>query len=269
MSALSATGRLLVVTATGLLALSLLAGCSSGSADTPAATSTAAEKGAPAKATEEPAKEAAAPAKLNAEGLLAGNATPADLPAGEPGKVSVVYTGPFNTASSTLPIVIRNSTDAAISHIDASATARTATGALIATGTSQGTSPAQVPPGGLTMGYIYFETAPPADATYEFSFETIEADTTSYNSASVQTVEAVRSGDSIVGTGKNTTGATLTGPYSVQLYCFDPAGQLAATTGTFANEDGEVAPDGTVSFTAALYDTSCESYLVGIGGWFA
>lgn len=222
---------------------------------------------------DEPAPEAepaeVTPLALNADGLLAGNAPIAEYAAGEPGAVSVVFAGPFDPDQSIVPFVFRNNTDAAVSHVDASATARDAGGTLAGAGSSQGTTPAQIPPGGLGMAYIFFDSPIPADAQLEFTFETSPADTSSYNTADLRTVEAVVTGDAIVGTAVNETGATLEGPFSVTLHCFDEAGALKNIQISFANEDGPIEDGGTVSFSMSLYGDPCGSFLIGTSGWFS
>ena len=84
------------------------------------------------------------PQPFNAGGLLNGDANP-EFPAGDPDKVAVVAQAPIDKdndfGSATLTFAFRNNTDAAISHVDWTATA-TADGKLVATGSSQGTQPA-------------------------------------------------------------------------------------------------------------------------------
>lgn len=211
------------------------------------------------------------PQPFNVGGFLAGNAKP-DFPAGEPGEVAVVAEGPLKKdliGAASLPVAFRNNTADAISHIDLSATART-NGKLVASGRSQGTIPAQVRPGEVGLGFIYFEDAKSLMDTgvkYEFTAETMPADTSSYNTAPLKVAEATANGTSIVGTANNATGKALTGPYSVEVYCFD-SGKLAARVGAFADQDGDIEADATVSFTADLLDTKCRTFTVGVSGYF-
>ncbi len=213
-----------------------------------------------------------APLPFNSEHLLFGTATPS-FAAGTPGKVAVVAVGPlaqFPSGGSQFPFAFRNKTDAAISHVEWSATARS-NGALVATGKSVGIDPAQLPPGAVGLAYINFglgTKAPPANAKYEFSVQTVPADKSSYNTASLKVTKASHSGASIVGTATNTTGARLQGPYSVDVYCFG-AGKLLSEYGAFADQDSDVEPNGTVSFTANLYGASCPTFVVGVSGYFA
>lgn len=257
-----------VLVALTALAVATLAGCSStggdqlgneGGVTTPATTS--AEEAAPAQAV---------PLGLNADGLLGGNATVTDFDAGEQGVVSTVDVGQFDAGSRTLPFVFRNNTSEAISHVNASATVRDAGGALTATGSSQGTVPAQIPPGGLGLAYIFFEQGEvPDGATFEFTFDTSPADTSSYNTGDLQVTEASATDDGVIGTASNQTDATLTGPYSVDVYCFDESGALLSNTRGFANENNDIPPAGTVSFSTSFYGDECPTFLTGVTGYFS
>lgn len=197
--------------------------------------------------------------------LMSGTATP-DFPEGEPGEVSVVQVGPFD--GSSLLFAYRNNTDVGISHIDWSATARSG-GKIVATGSSQGGTPAQVPPGGVGLAYIYFgsDTNLPTDAEYEFSENHMPADTSPYNSAPFVITETNNVGGSIVGAAVNRTGSRITGPYSVNVYCFD-GNDLTSSARSFTEQSGDLEDGGTVSFTADLHGEQCPTYLVGVSGWF-
>lgn len=180
--------------------------------------------------------------------------------------MSVVQIGPFD--GSSLLFTYRNNTDAAISHIDWSATARSG-GKIVATGSSQGGTPAQVPPGGIGLAYIYFgsDTNLPTDAEYEFSENHMSADVSAYNSAPFVITETNDVGGSIVGAAVNRTGSKVTGPYSVNVYCFD-GNDLTSSTRSFTEQGGDLEDGGTVSFTADLHGEQCPTYLVGVSGWF-
>jgi hypothetical protein len=53
------------------------------------------------------------------------------------------------------------------------------------------------------------------------------------------------------------------------VFCFDAANKLIDVGGGFADQDGDVAPSGTLTFTADLYGASCPRYLVGATGYYA
>lgn len=215
--------------------------------------------------------EPVAPLAFNASGLLAGTAIP-NLPEGEDGKVSVVQIGPLKEqgGAATLPFAFRNNTSEGISHVDWTGTARSG-GSIVATGSSQGTIPAQVKPGEIGLAFIYFahgSTPPPADAQYEFTVNTSELDQDAYNTAPLKVTEANASGDAIVGAAVNQTGESVEGPFAVSVYCFD-GDQLLGKHGAFAEQDGPAAPDGQVTFSASLYGADCPTFTVGVGGYFA
>lgn len=94
------------------------------------------------------------PQPFNASGLLGGNAKP-NFPDGDPGEVSVVQVGPLDPDQGILLFAFRNNTSQGISHVDWAATARSG-GKIVSTGSSQGTEPAQVQPGEVGLGYIFF-----------------------------------------------------------------------------------------------------------------
>lgn len=102
---------------------------------------------------------------------------------------------------------------------------------------------------------------------YEFTAKTVPADTSSYNTAPLTVGEATANGSSIVGTATNKTGKPLTGPYSVQVYCFT-GNKLVEQLGDFADQDADIVADTKVSFTVALYDTKCPNFTVGVSGYF-
>jgi hypothetical protein len=211
------------------------------------------------------------PQKFNASGLLAGSANP-NLPAGDPGKVSVVQVGPLTKdpiGSATLPFAFRNNTAEDISHVDWTGTARSA-GAIVTTGSSQGAIPAQIRPGEIGLACIYFQLnskLPPDDAQYEFTVNTSPANQSSYNTAPLKVTEVNPSGDSIVGAAVNNTGARVAGPFAVSAYCFD-ADALLAQHGSFAQQTGPLTAGGQATFTDALYGAKCPSFVVGVSGFF-
>ena len=120
------------------------------------------------------------------------------------------------------------------------------------------------------MAYIYFDNsaAVPDGAEYEFTVSTSPVDTNSYNTAPFKVTEANLVGDSIVGAATNETGAGATGPYSVGVYCFDGDNLISHFT-EFAEQDGEIADGGAVTFSAPLYGAGCPSFTLGVGGYFS
>ena len=247
-----------------LAATLLLTAC--GSSSEPAASD------APETVSSAPAEEAAATEvealPFNASGYLGGTAQP-NFDAGEAGEVAVVQIGPLDTASGTLIFAFRNNTSESISHVDWTATARSG-GSIVATGSSQGTTPAQLQPGEAGLSYIFFDNAEaiPANAEYEFQASSSAAYTSPYNTAPLTVTEANVSGDSIVGSATNETGAETTGPYSVEVYCFEGDALLSSMI-TFAEQTDEVPDGGAVTFSANLFGDPCPTFVVGVSGYFS
>jgi hypothetical protein len=182
--------------------------------------------------------------------------------------MSVVQVGPLDTLSGTLLFAFRNNTTETVSHVDWSATAK-ASGSLVGSGASQGTIPAQIQPGEVGLAYIYFDNADafPDGVEYEFAAQTMPADQSFYNTADLTVTEANLVGGSIVGTAANKTGASIAGPFGGQIYCFD-GDNLISTTWTYANETGPLGDGETVNFSTDLYGSSCDSFVVGMTGYF-
>ncbi|WP_405216514.1 hypothetical protein [Agrococcus sp. Ld7] len=255
--------------AVAALAIAMLAGCASAAPAQEAPEETTTNEVSVSTAPEAPAEpETIEPLALNADGLLGGNATVTDFDAGEPGEVSMVSVGTLNPDSGTLPFVFRNNTAEAVSHVDATATIRDSAGALVANGSSQGTTPGQILPGGLGLAYLYIEEGEvPEGAEIEINFATSPADQSPFNTANLRVAEWSETEDGFIGTAANETGVALSGPFSVQVYCFDETGALTTTTGGYANEQ-EVDADGSASFSHSFYGDACSSYYVGVTGWF-
>ncbi|NYG97922.1 hypothetical protein FJ656_19165 [Schumannella luteola] len=251
----------------GAVALAL-SGCatSSGSQNVPAGSS-----GKSGSSSSSSAAKPVGSLPWNAGGFLGGNATPT-VADGEKGKVSVVSQGVLESdgfGSGTLLIAFRNNTDKAVSHVDFTGTAN-AGGKIVASGESQGTIPAQVQPGEAGFSFIYFSDVAsiPADGVeYKFKASTSAADTSSYNTAPLTVTQADNNGTAIIGGAENKTKKPLTGPYSVEVYCLN-GNDLAKQIGTFATEDGDIEAGDSVSFSVDLYGGTCDSFVLGVSGYF-
>lgn len=255
------------------IASSLLPFAACSSADDPDRTgstpaSTPDETEPPSEETSTPEETAVEALPFNASGLLGGTARPR-FDDGEPGEVSVVQVGPLDTDQGILLFAFRNNTTDGISHVDWTATARSG-GSIVGTGSSQGTIPAQVAPGEVGLGYIFFENAGalPGNAEYEFAVETSPVDTTSYNTAPLTVTEVNLVGQAIVGSATNETGASTEGPFSVAMYCFE-GNDLAWYTSSFTEQDGPIEDGGIATFTVDLYGDRCAKYVIGVDGYFS
>jgi hypothetical protein len=205
--------------------------------------------------------------------VMAGNVAPS-YPTGDADQIAVVALGPitYSPTGGILPIALRNNTAAAVSRISITGTAEDASGAAIATASSQQqVEPAQLAPGQLGYSFIHFDvSAPqvPPGSTYEFTIKSNPADTSALNTASVKVNTASTSSDSIVGSATNTTGAKLQGPYSVQAFCFDAQGNLNSSQAMTTDQIGDIPAGGTVKYAIPLHGSSCSHYLVGISGLY-
>ena len=224
--------------------------------------------------TPQPAKSASTIEKSvvpTQSSFLAGNAHP-QFPAGPAGKVSVVYQAPISPQQNgtAVPIVLNNNSSKAVAHVDISGTAKNAAGKIVGSGSSQGTYPSVIKPGQWALAFIYFQSGDGLDSsdTMSFNVNTSSADTSSYNTAAVQVTQANMSSGSITGGVQNTTGHVVTGPISVDVYCFDANGHPTYEQGGFTSSSGDLAPNATDSFQINLSDQQCSSYLVGASGYY-
>jgi hypothetical protein len=184
-----------------------------------------------------------------------------------------VYQAPIQAQSvgTSVPIVFRNNTSAAIAHVDVSATAKDPRGKIVASGSSQGTDPSTIQPGQWAFAYIYFEpgTALASNDTLLFTFQSMPTSTDSFNTAAIQVTQANLSGSSIAGGVQNTTGHPVQGPISVHAYCLNSSGDPTSDiTGFTSSMSGDLAPNATGSFQLDLYDQRCSSFLVGASGFY-
>ena len=256
-------------------AILVLAGCSSTSDEqSDKGPSTTASGGAATESTTTTAaKGKGAEPTTSAALFVSGN--PAIGP-GEPGKLSVVAVGkPKGEMGSTVPVVFRNNTKDTLTSLELSGTARGADGSLIGSGEDQGIEPFIVNPGEWAFGYVYFDTALPADAKIEVTARGDEAkgsislfDKIPLKVSEVNLVKQ-EFGDNYVGIVVNTSDEKALDSGSVLIACFDaasqPIGVLSGTT------DGEISKGGTASFSVDTYssDGQCASYAVGASGYAA
>ncbi|MGN8025961.1 hypothetical protein [Microbacterium sp. 22242] len=253
--------------ALGTLAV-VLSGCSVASAPTTHQTVEASDAATPKAAT-----KSITPKDFNSSQLLGGSVKPS-FPEGDAGKVSVVAQGQLSKTegmgSGMLLIAFRNNTADAVSHVDFSVAAK-AGGKVVASGNSQtGSIPAQVQPGEVALDYIYFDnvaSVPDTGVTYEFTTQTLPADTSSYNTAALKVTQADNNGEAIIGSATNTSDKTLMGPYGVYAYCFD-GDNLSMLLQDYATPGSELGAGDQVAFTVNLYDRTCDVFALGVSGYF-
>lgn len=220
----------------------------------------------PPEATDPPPPEASA-AGLTASEFIAGTAS-VDLPAGQAGEVSIVATGPYSGDS--LPVVVRNNSSSSVVDVGLTGVARSASGELLASGEDQGLHPEFVRPGEIAFGFVYFgfDVELPTDTEYELTVtsDAVSGDSQAFGALDLRMVELELLDDRIVGIAENGHDQTVEGPIDVSVLCFDSAGQITSTQGSFADQD-MVEPGGTASFTVDLFGSPCELFIAGSSGW--
>jgi hypothetical protein len=221
--------------------------------------------GAPASATSTAASE---PKPLGPSDVLAGTAT-VTPPAGPAGKLAVVTVGRDSGVIETyFPVVVRNNTSDAVSHVDMAVTAKDAAGKVIGSGASQHFAPQDIESGEASLAYVYFANKLPRGTKFDFSFDSQPPSTDPFAMADLKVNQANHRGSHIVGIATNTKGKTLQGPFSVAVFCFTPAGRLTTTQATFANGPDSLAANKTVSYDIDLVYKPCSTFLVGSSGFF-
>lgn len=196
---------------------------------------------------------------------IAGNAFDLVAP-GTPGEVSVVATGPLPTDEmATQLVLVRNLTGAPVGRTSIIATARDASGALVALGASFLPTPVLVPDGGLAMMRVRFQPAQiPAGAMVEYQV---------WNAAPRPEVETLQglalAIDEMVfmdgryqGTVTNTAEVDAWGG-SVLVMCFGPDGTVTAT-GAGTVDPFKLSPGATGTFAVSTA-AECDRYIVAAG----
>ena len=270
--ALATTATLALVPAFSVNAFAFSSGSSGSNQDVPTTTTTTPRPTTttPRPTTTTPVDTTVKPLPFNSSGLLGGNANP-NFPEGEQGEVSLVQVSSLERAefgsSATLLFAFRNNTKQTITSIDWTVTARSE-GKIVATGSGKTTTPVQVKPGEVGLSHVWFSNgaAIPDDAEFEFSVSTRVAGTPILDNAQLTVTEANLSGSAIVGAAVNNTGAQVSGPFRVNIYCFD-GDNLLSQDSTFTDQSGQIAPGGVVTFSNELYGQDCQSFTVGVSGF--
>ena len=127
----------------------------------------------------------------------------------------------------TIPLVVRNNTSEVVHGIEVHATAHGATGAIIASGSSQGFHPDTVQPGQITLGFAYFEQKGlPAGTTIEYQVTSEPGpDSGVMPSVDLPITQTNQAGGYVTGVAANPTGNPVQRA-RVDVTCFTPQGQL-------------------------------------------
>lgn len=216
-------------------------------------------------ATEAPAEVVPLPPNANPALAVVGVDT---LPAGEPGKLSVIAQASELSSSGSLPIVVRNMTDKPVARIQVTGTARDASGTLVGSGSDQGFTPFVVGPGEIAFGYVYFGfDGVPEGTTFELSVSGSKPGDVFLGGVDLVVAEQNRTGDSIVVALRNDTDKEISGPISLDLMCFDEAGVPTGTGFGFTDQD-TAAPGATVTGTISIIlARGCDRYILGGSGY--
>jgi hypothetical protein len=187
------------------------------------------------------------------------------LPAGHQGQIEVVATGTYD--GNTLPVIVRNNSDKAISSIKVTATVKNAAGNLIAAGGDQGLRPGTLAPGDYALGYLYFDGAElPTDATFEFDVASTLASDDRFNAIyDLTIIEANYLDGRIVGFLQNDTDKTVQG-VGITVLCMDPQGAITGEQTGYLDKD-EVVPRAKSAFQVDFYDLTCETFVVAASGY--
>lgn len=185
------------------------------------------------------------------------------LPPGEPGEISVVLVGEYET---WLPVIIRNNTAAPVSRVEVSAAAQSPAGELIGAGNSLEFLPNVVEPGEYAIGNVSFSFLDlPPDTSFEFTiesqpgdFETILHDLT--------VVSAIHQGDRIVGEIENSSGVIIDDSAQVTFACMDSAGNLTKVDFTYT-ADGSIDPGEIAIFQIDEYYFPCDVFVLTASGY--
>ncbi len=174
------------------------------------------------------------------------------LPAGAPGKISVVAQGAYGTYSpgTVLPVVVRNATKRAVTGVHVAGSALDAKGNVIVGGEDDGAQPAIVPPGGLGIDFVRFGGKNLKKGT---RFELIVTDTPSEavtgfsKQVDIPIVQVRYARGHVTGTARNTTRKKVSRPVVVLAVCFNRANKLVTLAKAFGKRSS-AAPGKTIPF---------------------
>ena len=210
--------------------------------------------------TTQPTLEAVDPMSMAS---VKGLAPPA-IPAGTEGKLSVVAQATALDSSGSLALVVRNMTSDPVAAIEVTGIARDSAGAVVASGSSQGFSPALVQPGEIALGYVYFEYDL-AEQTLEYELQVSSRPPDDLFTEPAELVfadfNALPSGPAGVIRNEGDEAASFAG---VQVVCFDDQGTPTNSQQDFTDPT-DIPPGGSAGFKVDLFDGGCAHYLAAAG----
>jgi hypothetical protein len=115
------------------------------------------------------------------------------------------------------------------------------------------------------LGFVYFDPMIPADATIKFTVGSKPQVGKPYvRDLTVDQANLV--GDTITGMATNNHPQSVKGTFTVNITCFDQAGELLASDLGSASPDADLAPGQSVTYQVELHGTPCPTFLVGVSG---
>ena len=197
------------------------------------------------------------------------------IPDGAAGELSVVLLGDPDS-SSTVPVVVRNRTDQTYVGIEANGIARNGEGDLVASGSSQGFTPARLHPGEWAFGYIYFGSGE-LDAVSVFEITLSGNDDGGWFDSFYMDLQVVEFNivegsysREVVGIVKNQTDEKSSSISSASAICFDTQGLSINSIASFGYIDTSegIPPGGTASFDLRIGSKDepdeCQVFALGV-----
>lgn len=177
------------------------------------------------------------------------------VPAGTAGEVEIVLEG--SASGSSVPLIVRNNTDAVVYSVEVEGIARGADGALIGSGSSFNFAPSTLAPGQWAIGEVYFGYDVLTEgATFMFQVHAeTEPGWREYLQLTVGEATINRGDWSLraVGLVLNETDTNTSSSGDVTIACFADDGALVAVQTTYT-EASTVRAGGFSSFSTDLYD---------------
>jgi hypothetical protein len=183
------------------------------------------------------------------------------LPTASTGEVSVIaYGEPLGDF--TLPLVVRNDTEAVAANISVKVDVRDADGSLV--GVASGwMKPAVLNPGDIAIGTVMLvDMAIPSDAVFEFSISSRPVGRMNEVEPDLEFGTVEWAGQALVGEMTNPSGIPISFQF-IDAVCFDSDGALVnagLNMQTLQMEAGETTTFQTGSFYVS--DASCENFIV-------
>lgn len=197
--------------------------------------------------------------------LATANITPDDLPQGNPGLV-VIAEGPPN-AFGTVPVVVRNNTDAPAWNLKISATARDDAGNILGTGSAILLTPTFAAPGGVVFGTVGFMDTSLESATIEYLVTADTAPATILARRDLEVLEHNIVGKNIVGTLLNSNASPLN-LIQATVICFDDNLVPVVAPSSFTDQE-RVDAAAELPFSVNLFNDAakCGRYFLAANGF--